>query len=66
MHSISAEEEIARDRVDICVAMLYLDTDSVELIEASPGPCLGQTPKYVSHGLVVHLVRTVEHVTGQG
>ena len=36
--------------------------NAVELIKASPGASLGQTLVDLPHGLVVHLVRAVEHI----
>ena len=44
----------------------HLDGNAVELIEATPGACLGQASEDISHGLVVHLIRAVEHVARQG
>ena len=56
MHSVRAKKESKKERNSGSIGALYLDADSVELIETAPGPCLGQPPKYVRHSLVVHLI----------
>ena len=40
----------------------HCNRNTVELVKAAPGAGLGQTLVDLAHGLVIHLVRAVEHI----
>lgn len=42
---------------------IKLDRDTVKLIKAPPSASLRETPEYMCHSLIVHLICAVEHIT---
>ena len=40
----------------------HFDGDAIEFVETAPGAGLCETSEDVTHGLVIHLIGTVEHI----